>query len=119
MKNTVVSSKLKLVSQTTNLVKEQIKSSKKGAEILREIYRSHDLDLNFLESAFVLFLSRNSTLIGYAKLSEGGTAGTVIDPKYLFSLALKHTNTSTPILDHIILTEQSYYSFAENDGLNF
>lgn len=100
-----------------------------------------------------LFISRNNTMIGYAKLSEGGTAGTIIDAKYLFSLALKHTNTSAlilchnhpsgnlnpssndveltkniarfgkmidlPILDHIILTEDSFYSFADNDGLNF
>jgi DNA repair protein RadC len=144
---------LKLVSQTSNIVKTKISSSKVASDILREIYHSHDLDLNYLESAFVLFISRNNTMIGYAKLSEGGTAGTIIDAKYLFSLALKHTNTSAlilchnhpsgnlnpssndveltkniarfgkmidlPVLDHIILTEDSFYSFADNDGLNF
>jgi len=96
----------------------------------------------------VLLLNRNNRVLGYHTVSTGGTAGTVVDVKLLFAVALKakasslivaHNHPSgnlkaseedlaltkkltsagkfleMPVLDHLIVTREGYYSFA-NDG---
>jgi len=115
-------------------------------EFVRNFYLD---DLEIFESFFILLLNRSNTSIGYAKISQGGIVGTVIDTtiiaKYCVealakSVILCHNHPSgslfpsdadkiitrkiiealkvfdCAVLDHIILTEASYYSFAD-DGL--
>ncbi len=43
------------------------------------------------ESFFVIFLNRSNYVTGYFKMSEGGTAGTVIDMKLIFQAAILHS----------------------------
>ena len=127
---------------------EQIKitNSKDSADFIRKFYSD---DLEIFESFFLLLLNRNNTTIGYAKISQGGITGTVVDVKIVAkyvvdSLAsavvlchnhpsgnLKPSNADkditdkikkvltlmdTTVLDHIILTADSYFSFAD-EGL--
>jgi DNA repair protein RadC len=104
-------------------------------------------DLEVWESFFILLLNRNNHTIGYAKISQGGIAGTIVDVKIIAkycidSLAsacvLAHNHPSgnlqpsqadkditqkvkkalelleVTVLDHVILTTEGYYSFADN-----
>jgi DNA repair protein RadC len=101
------------------------------------------------EEFYILLLNRANRIYGYYLLSQGGTSGTVVDPKLIFSIALKcnahgiilahnHPSGNTKpseadiqitkkvkeggklleidVLDHIILTSDSYLSFAD-EGL--
>ena len=46
-------------------------------------------DIDYRESFAVLLLSRNNKILGLSWISLGGTAGTVVDAKIIFQLALK------------------------------
>lgn len=121
----------------------KINNSQESANFIRQFYSD---DIGIFESFFILMLNRSNTTIGYAKISQGGTAGTVVDIKIVAkyavdslanSVILAHNHPSgslTPsaqdleitskikqglslleiqVLDHIILTEENYYSFAD------
>lgn len=101
------------------------------------------------EEFWVLLLNRASLVIGKHFISKGGQAGTVVDPKIIFKIALEHNaayiilahnhpsgnlKPSTedisitkklkesgllleiPIFDHLIITDHTYLSFAD-EGL--
>ena len=121
-----------------------IKCSKDAETLLRSIWNMDTIELK--EEFCILLLSRANKVKGYYKVSEGGVSGTVVDPKIIFSVALKcsacaivlaHNHPSgntTPsmqdleltkklvaggklleisVLDHLILTTEEYYSFAD------
>lgn len=127
--------------------KLRIRSSADAAEFIRQFY-SDDIDI--FESSFILLLNRANDTIGYAKISQGGITGTVVDPRLVAKYAveslspcviLAHNHPSgnlTPsgadkdltdkikkglklldidLLDHIILTNESYYSLSENGDM--
>ena len=124
----------------------KILKSADASEFIRNFYSD---DIGIYESFFILLLNRGNTTIGYAKISQGGIVGTVIDATIIAkfcvealakSVILCHNHPSgnlTPseadkevtkkiaatlkifdceVLDHIILTEDSYFSFAD-EGL--
>lgn len=125
----------------------QVKSS---ADAYKHLFESWDKDkVQFVEQFKIVLLNRANRIIGICQISEGGQAGTVVDPKVIFACALKANaafvilahnhpsgNTSPsesdraltkklveagkyldlPILDHIVVTSEGYYSFAD-DGL--
>ncbi|HUH19374.1 JAB domain-containing protein [Albibacterium sp.] len=122
----------------------KITSSKDAYDIL---YNNWDLDkIELLEQFKILLLNRANKVIGIFQVSSGGVAGTVADPKLIFSTALKacassiilsHNHPSgnlqpSPqdieltkkiktggsyldimVLDHVIITPDRYYSFAD------
>jgi len=123
-----------------------ITTSRASADFIRQFY-SDDIDV--FESFFLLMLNRANKTIGYAKISQGGICGTVVDPliiaKYVTdslakgvilchnhpsgkvqpsledkAITIKIQNTlkyfDVKVLDHIILTSDSYSSFSD-DGL--
>lgn len=135
---------LKLRRIKSDLPKVKIGSSKDAADYIRQFY--HD-DITIYESFFILLLNRQNVTMAFAKISQGGVVGTVVDAaivaKYVVdSLAtgviLAHNHPSgnlrpsdadkaitekirkglalfdCQVLDHVILTEDSYYSFADN-----
>jgi DNA repair protein RadC len=51
------------------------------------------------EQFYVLLLNRVNNVIGMSEISAGGVAGTLVDPKILFEIALK-ANASGIILCH-------------------
>jgi DNA repair protein RadC len=123
--------------------KEKITSSKQSYEFIKKFYQG---DIEIYESFFLLLLNNSCQTIGYAKISQGGITGTVVDvriiAKYVVdtlatTVILAHNHPSgnlmpsqadknitdkikqslklfdVTVLDHIILTEESYYSFAD------
>jgi DNA (cytosine-5)-methyltransferase 1 len=125
----------------------QIHQSKDAADLARQLYSEGEIDLR--ETFIALFLNRRNRVTGYLTVSIGGISGTVVDPKVIFSAALKtlasaiilvHNHPSgnlkpsdadtrltkqlkeagklleISVLDHVIMTSEGYYSFAD-EGL--
>ena len=136
--------KITLRKDPTDFERVKITSAKDAADYIRQFYSD---DIEIYESFFLLLLNRQNKTIGYAKISQGGVAGTVVDGKIVLkyivdTLAsgaiLCHNHPSgnlTPssqdieltnkikkavklvdsdVLDHIILTADNFYSFADN-----
>jgi DNA repair protein RadC len=77
--------------------KIQIKTSADAFDILFPLF---DKDIiEYQEQFFLLLLNYANRVLGWIKLSSGGTTGTVVDPKMVFSIALK-TNASGLVLCH-------------------
>lgn len=124
----------------------KINTSKDVESAFREIW-SDNIELK--EEFYIMLLNRANKILGWHKVSEGGISGTVVDPKIIFSIALKglassiiiaHNHPSgnlnpseqdrsltgklrevgilleIPILDHVILSAEGYFSFAD-EGL--
>lgn len=105
--------------------------------------------IELCEEFKILLLNRANKVLAISTLSQGGTAGTVVDPKLVFttafkmkasSLILAHNHPSgelkpseadikmtrnlieggkfldMPILDHLIISCNGYYSFGD-EGL--
>lgn len=119
-----------------------------------ETYIRHVWDadkLEHIEQSIIVMLNRANKVLGWALLSTGGLAGTVIDPKVVFqtvlaanasSFIVAHNHPSgnlepsqadiqvtkklqeagkfldLPLLDHVILTSESYYSFGDEGMLS-
>jgi len=136
--------KYELKKNATEFDRVKITGSAVAEQFIRKFYSD---DIGIFESFFILLIDQSNHTIGYAKISQGGTAGTVVDPvivaKYAIDslskgVVLAHNHPSgnlTPsgadqsitnnikaglalfnitVLDHIILTEDSFYSFADN-----
>ncbi len=136
--------KLRIVEENSEYQKVKVYNSKITADLARGFFED---SINIYESFFLVLLSRSNTTQGIVKISQGGTAGTVIDVKLIAKYAvntlssaviLVHNhpsgNTSPSsadrkitdkiqkalllldilVLDHVIVTKDSYYSFADN-----
>jgi len=124
--------------------RQQITTSAQSAELLKSIWSDK---IEYLEEFVILCLNRANKVLGWAKISVGGTCGTICDPKVIFQVAL-NTNASgiilshshpsgnlkpsqadieitkklkaggqildINVLDHVILVEGDYFSFADN-----
>ena len=124
----------------------KINDSRDAEKILRQEWSDR---INYCEEFAILLLNRANSVLGICKISSGGIAGTVADPKMIFQVALKANATSIilahnhpsgnlkpssadimltqklktaggyldlSVLDHLILTEEAFYSFAD-DGI--
>lgn len=131
----------------TEFPTENITSSRISADLIRKFYSD---DIGIFESFFILLLNRANVTTGYAKISQGGVAGTVVDIRIICKYAVEalasgviiaHNHPSgllkpSPpdlelttrvkkaldifqinLLDHIILSETGYYSFADEGQL--
>jgi len=127
--------------------KEKITNSEDCEKILRSMFRTDEITI--FETMVILCLDRANQTIGWAKISQGGIAGTIVSPqivaKYAVdllasSIILCHNHPSgtlkasnediniskkikngleffdVKLLDHIILTKDSYLSMAD-EGL--
>ena len=127
----------------TDFNKVKISNCNDAVNYIRQFYFD---DIEIYESSFILLMNHAGYTIGYAKISQGGVTGTIMDPKIVFkyvidSLATQfiichnhpsgNTNPSEAdkqmtkrlkefsqlidvnLLDHVILTSESYYSFME------
>lgn len=125
----------------------KVNSQELAVNYIRQFYGD---DILIYESFFILLTDRNANAIGYAKISQGGICGTIVDPRIILKyvidtfasgviLAHNHPSGNTQpsesdiqvterikevlklinvdILDHLILTETSHFSFASEDML--
>lgn len=137
-------SAVRLVREKTNFKKMKITSSKNAAEYARNFFTD---DLLIYESTFILLLNRSNNVDAYAKISQGGISGTIVDIRLIAKYALDtlasgviliHNHPSgnlnpspqdeaithktkealklidVQFLDHLILAEEGYYSFADS-----
>jgi DNA repair protein RadC len=70
----------------TSFPKQKITSSKTAADFIRKFYSD---DIEIFESVFILLLSNSNQTIGYAKISQGGITGTVIDVRLIAKYAVE------------------------------
>lgn len=90
---------VKLVYRNKTKMKDRIdvKSSLQAYEVLKQVW---DMDqINLLEEFKILLLDRNLKLMSVASISKGGYSATPVDPRVVFSIALKRRAQSL-ILAH-------------------
>ena len=78
----------------TNFPNVKITKSKEGYEFIRNFYGD---DIEIFESVFALFLNNANNTIGYAKISQGGITGTVVDVRIIAKYAVESMATSVII----------------------
>jgi DNA repair protein RadC len=78
--------RFELTSVQTDFPRIKITSSELAADFIRRFYTG---DIDIFESSFVLLLNSQNMTIGYAKLSQGGIQGTVMDPRLVAHYAVK------------------------------
>ena len=131
----------------TDIQKTKITTSESASNVIRKFYFD---DINIYESFFILLLNKANNTTGFAKISQGGTAGTVVDIKIIAKYAVESLSSAVIIchnhpsgnkqpsdadlnitrkikdalllldiklIDHIIITENDFYSFADNGNL--
>lgn len=141
MKKKAVEYTLKATKQDFSI--EKVNSSETSYNFAKKFY--HD-DINIYESCFIILLNSANNVTGYAKISQGGICGTIVDKRLICKYAidalasaviLVHNHPSgnlrpsrddenltmatrealklfdIRLLDHIIITEGKYYSFAD------
>jgi len=75
----------------------RVTSSRISFDVLFNLFDKDTIELK--EEFFLLLLNRANYVLGWAKLSSGGTTSTVVDVKIIFILALQ-TNAHSIILCH-------------------
>ncbi len=144
------------ISEVELVYRTKVKASERPAvntsgdayNILMQYWDENKIEL--LEQFKILLLNRASRVIGISDISTGGVAGTVVDPKIVFSTALKANASSIilahnhpsgnlqpskednavtskmreagsfldlRVLDHLIVTKDGYYSYADEGTL--
>ena len=131
----------------SEIQKTKITTSESAYSVIKKFYFD---DINIYESFFILLLNKANNTTGFAKISQGGTAGTVVDIKIIAKYAVQSLSSSVIIChnhpsgnikpseadinitkkikdalllldisltDHIIITENDFYSFADNGNL--
>ena len=125
----------------------KVSTSKDAYQLLKQSWDENKIE--FIEQFKVLFLNRANKVLGIYEVSTGGMTATVVDPKIVFTAALKsracniilcHNHPSgnlqpsradeeltsklkeagkyleLQVIDHLIISSESYYSFAD-EGL--
>jgi DNA repair protein RadC len=77
---------LTISSIQTDFKRVKVKSSLEAANYIRQFYTG---DIDIFESAFILLVDNQLNTIGFAKISQGGITGTVIDPRIVAHYAVK------------------------------
>jgi DNA repair protein RadC len=88
---------LRVSYSNNNKEKLIINNSKESFDVLMACWNKHTIELQ--EEFKVLLLNRNNQVLGIYPLSKGGMAGTVVDAKLVFSVALK-CSASSIIIAH-------------------
>lgn len=125
-----------------------VKTALDAYTVFKSVFDADTFD--WKEEMVMLCLNRANRVLGFYKVSSGGITGTVVDPRIIFTVALKcgassiviaHNHPSGQLipseadksltqkvkhagklmeihlLDHLIVTDESFYSFAENGML--
>lgn len=77
---------LELKKLQSNFPAEKINSPQTACDFIRQFYGD---DLEIFESFFILLLNRENKTIAYAKISQGGISGTVVDIKLIAKYAVE------------------------------
>lgn len=127
----------------TDFPAKKIAGVQDAANFIRQFWQD---DLEIYESFYILMIDRSGITTGYAKISQGGIIGTVVDVRLICKYAVESLCTSVivahnhpsgnlnpssqdiditnklkqalqlldiKLIEHIILTKDAYYSFAD------
>jgi len=86
--------KFELKSLQTNFPNVKIRESYDAVDVIRQFYGD---DIEIYESCFILLLNNANMTIGYAKISQGGITGTVVDVRIIAKYAVESLATSVII----------------------
>lgn len=75
----------KLSAKKKDFKRAKIKNSKDAADYARQFYFD---DIMIYESVFIIMTNRANNTIGYAKISQGGIAGTAVDIRLILKYAI-------------------------------
>jgi len=89
-------SEISLKRIKSDIKKVKITSSLIASNFARNFFHE---DITIYESFFIILMNRSNNTIGYAKISQGGVAGTVVDPKIVAKYCVD-TLSSACILVH-------------------
>ena len=78
----------------SEIQKTKITTSESASKVIRQFYFD---DINIYESFFILLLNRANNTTGFAKISQGGTAGTVVDIKIIAKYAVESLSSAVII----------------------
>ena len=98
----------RLVKEPTDILKAKINSPTSSVKYCRNFYSD---DIEVYESFFVLLLNRANNTIGYKKISQGGTTGTVVD----MALLIKYISDSLACGCIIIHNHPSENKYPSNE----
>ncbi len=140
--------KISLKRKRSSFPRCKVGNSRDINEYVRQFYTD---DLGIYESMFLLLLNNSNETIGFAKISQGGITGTLVDVRLVAKIALDalaisivmvHNHPSGTLkpstadnnitrklaeglkfldikfLDHLIITEDSYYSYSDERNIN-
>jgi DNA repair protein RadC len=88
--------RFELKSLQTEFQNVKITSSEVAYDVIRKFYGD---DIDIFESCFILLLNNANVTIGYAKISQGGITGTVVDTRIIAKYAIESLATGV-ILAH-------------------
>jgi DNA repair protein RadC len=88
--------KFELKTLQTNFQSVKITSGEDAINVIRQFYGD---DIEIFESCFILLLNNSNITIGYAKISQGGITGTVVDTRLIAKYAIESLATGV-ILCH-------------------
>ena len=71
--------------ESTGVERVKITAPGDANKFARQFYHE---DLGIYESFFIMLLDRQNTVTGWAKISQGGIAGTVVDLKIILKFAI-------------------------------
>jgi len=80
----------------TDFPQKLITSSESAADFIKSFYND---DIEIFESCFLLLMNQSNKTIGYAKISQGGISGTVVDVRLIAKYAVESLASSI-ILAH-------------------
>ena len=73
------------IEHTENFNRANIASTQDASDYARQFYFD---DMEIFESFFLILLNNANSVTGYVKISQGGTAGTVVDVKLIAKYAI-------------------------------
>jgi DNA repair protein RadC len=88
--------RLRIVAEKSDFPTIKINNAMDAANFIRNFYPG---DIEIFESFFLLMLNRANNTIGFAKISQGGVSGTVVDIKIIAKYAVDSLASSV-ILCH-------------------
>ncbi len=83
--------KISLVREKSDFKKIKISTSNDAAKYALQFYHN---DLDIYESVFLILLNARANTIGYAKISQGGIIGTIVDKVIVLKYAIESLATS-------------------------
>lgn len=86
LKYMIMHQELQLKKYSSNVNSVYIKNSRAALDLAVQLIDIETVEI--FESFYAMFLNRRNAVISIAKISQGGTSGTVVDAKIIFNHAI-------------------------------